>query len=156
MNFSQKLQNLRNGKNLSQEELAEIMNVSRQSVSKWELGQSFPEIEKLIDISNYFGVSIDSLVKDEKVEAENEKIETKVSERISEQNNKLPIRVKRKIYLALCTMCNSICIINLSTLHLSNNIYEIISRGMISVVGITCAFIGLRKLKKRYGSIFDW
>lgn len=156
MSFSQKLQNLRNGKNLSQEELAEIMNVSRQSVSKWELGQSFPEIEKLIDISNYFGVSVDSLVKDEKAVVENEKTETKVSEKISEQNNKLPIGVKRKIFLALCIICNMICFASISTLYLCNNRYEVISRGVMSVVGIICSLIGLRKLKKKYGSIFDW
>ncbi|MGH4122913.1 MAG: helix-turn-helix domain-containing protein [Clostridium sp.] len=44
MSFSEKLQGLRKEKTLSQEQLAELLNVSRQSVSKWEYGQTYPEI----------------------------------------------------------------------------------------------------------------
>lgn len=50
---------------LSQEELAEKMNVSRQAVSKWESAQSIPEIEKLLQLSRLFGVTTDYLLKDE-------------------------------------------------------------------------------------------
>ena len=50
---------------LSQEELAEKMNVSRQAVSKWEGGQSIPEIEKILQLSSLFGVTTDYLLKDE-------------------------------------------------------------------------------------------
>jgi transcriptional regulator with XRE-family HTH domain len=64
MNFSEKLQKLRKGKNLSQEQLAEELNVSRQAVSKWESGQGYPEIDKLILISDFFNVSLDALLKD--------------------------------------------------------------------------------------------
>lgn len=64
MNFSQKILELRKEKRLSQEQLAELLNVSRQTVSKWELGQSVPEFEKLILISNYFNISLDDLLKD--------------------------------------------------------------------------------------------
>lgn len=64
MSFSKKLQNLRKEKGLSQEKLAEIVGVSRQAISKWELGQSYPEMDKLIILSDIFGVSIDSLIKD--------------------------------------------------------------------------------------------
>lgn len=65
MVFAEKLQTLRKGKGLSQEALAEAVGVSRQAVSKWESGQAYPEIDKLVSISNLFSVSIDSLVKDE-------------------------------------------------------------------------------------------
>lgn len=51
---------------LSQEELAEKMNVSRQAVSKWEGNQSIPEIEKILQLSSLFGVSTDYLLKNEK------------------------------------------------------------------------------------------
>ena len=57
MFFSDKLRLLRTQANLSQEDLADELHVSRQSVSKWESGISFPEIEKLISISDYFHVS---------------------------------------------------------------------------------------------------
>ncbi|MDO4156742.1 MAG: helix-turn-helix transcriptional regulator [Oscillospiraceae bacterium] len=64
MIFSDKLRLLRNQAGLSQEGLADKLNVSRQSVSKWESGISFPEIEKIIAISELFHVSIDSLLKE--------------------------------------------------------------------------------------------
>lgn len=65
MTFAQKLQELRKGAGLSQEELAERLGVSRQSVSKWELGQAYPETEKIIEISRMFDVSLDVLLKGE-------------------------------------------------------------------------------------------
>lgn len=64
MNFGAKLQNLRKTEGLSQEALAEKLNVSRQAVSKWETGEGYPEMDKLILISDLFGVSIDYLIKD--------------------------------------------------------------------------------------------
>lgn len=64
MNFSEKLQILRKEKRLSQEGLAEKLNVSRQAVSKWESGQSFPELDKIIILSDIFSVTVDELVKD--------------------------------------------------------------------------------------------
>lgn len=62
MNFSEKLYELRKKEGFSQEELAEKVNVSRQTVSKWEMGQSTPEMEKLIILSDIFNISIDELV----------------------------------------------------------------------------------------------
>ena len=53
---------LRQNAHLSQEEFAELFRVSRQSVQKWENGLAKPELEKLVDIANYFGVSLDSLI----------------------------------------------------------------------------------------------
>lgn len=65
MRFCEKLARLRKETNLSQEGLAERVGVSRQSVAKWESGESFPEVEKLIQLSRHFAVSIDSLLKDD-------------------------------------------------------------------------------------------
>ena len=65
MTFAQRLQEMRKGAGLSQEELAERLGVSRQSVSKWELGQAYPETEKIIELSRMFGVSLDVLLKGE-------------------------------------------------------------------------------------------
>lgn len=64
MNFPQKLQEYRRKEKLSQEDLAHRLGVSRQSVSKWEQGLSFPETEKLIELSTMMGLSIDCLLKD--------------------------------------------------------------------------------------------
>ena len=57
MEFSEKLLTLRKAKNLTQEELAEKLNVSRQSVSKWESGQAVPELDKIVAISAVFDVT---------------------------------------------------------------------------------------------------
>lgn len=65
MNLGENLQNIRKRKNLSQEELADKLNVSRQSVSKWESGSSYPEIEKIITICEIFQCSMDELIKGE-------------------------------------------------------------------------------------------
>ena len=62
MEFNKKLYELRKQKGISQEELSEKLNVSRQTLSKWELGTSTPDMEKLIAISNYFEISLDELV----------------------------------------------------------------------------------------------
>lgn len=65
MEFREKLQILRTQMKLSQEELAELLHLSRQSVTKWENGQSFPDIQNLIQLSGIFKVTIDRLVKEE-------------------------------------------------------------------------------------------
>lgn len=64
MTFSEKLSCLRRRQGLSQEQLAGRLGVTRQSVSKWESGQAFPEIGKLIALSELFRVSVDYLVRD--------------------------------------------------------------------------------------------
>lgn len=63
MKFHEKLQNLRKEKLMTQEELAEKLNVSRQAVSKWESNQTMPETDKIIQIANLFDVSLDYLLK---------------------------------------------------------------------------------------------
>lgn len=73
MTFSEKLLLIRKQKGLSQEQLAEMLDVSRQSVSKWETQQTLPEPNKLVLISNIFDVSIDQLLKDDlSINEENE------------------------------------------------------------------------------------
>ena len=65
MEFNNKLYELRKQKGFSQEELANRLNVSRQTVSKWEVGESTPDMEKLVAISDLFEISLDELVKGE-------------------------------------------------------------------------------------------
>ncbi len=64
MALPEKLYTLRKKSGLSQEQLAEALNVSRQAISKWEGGSAMPESDKLLALSNYFGVSLDYLLKD--------------------------------------------------------------------------------------------
>ena len=65
MNFSEKLSKLRKEKNYTQEQLAELLGVSRQAVSKWESGTAYPETATLIEIGKLFDCSMDYLLKDE-------------------------------------------------------------------------------------------
>lgn len=62
MEFSNKLMELRKEKGWSQEELGNKIDVSRQTVSKWELGQTTPEMNKLIEISRLFQITVDELI----------------------------------------------------------------------------------------------
>lgn len=74
MIFADKLIQLRKKSGWSQEELAGQMDVTRQSVSKWESAQSIPDLEKIIRLSELFGVSLDYLLKDELEEEGNLKL----------------------------------------------------------------------------------
>ena len=67
MEFHEKLQELRKRRNLTQEELAEALFVSRTAVSKWESGRGYPSIDSLKMISGFFSVSIDDLLSGEKL-----------------------------------------------------------------------------------------
>lgn len=66
MNFADKLKELRKSKNMSQEQLAEKLYVSRQAITKWENGTGLPDIENIVAISNLFNESLDSLLSEEK------------------------------------------------------------------------------------------
>lgn len=75
MGFAERLYDLRNNYQMSQAQLAEELNVSRQTVSKWELGAAFPEIDKLIKISDLYHVSIDYLLKESNPQEERETLD---------------------------------------------------------------------------------
>ena len=77
MEFSEKLQELRKSRSMTQEELAESLFVSRTAISKWESGRGYPSIDSLKEISRFFSVTIDDLIcSDEMVTvAENDKKE---------------------------------------------------------------------------------
>ena len=62
MNFSDNLKQIRKEHNLSQEQIAEQLGVSRQSVSKWESGQAYPEMDKMIQLCQMFNLNIDDLL----------------------------------------------------------------------------------------------
>jgi len=63
MNISDRIQSLRKSKGMSQEQLADAVGVSRQSVSKWESEQATPDLEKIMAMSELFGVTTDYILK---------------------------------------------------------------------------------------------
>ena len=104
MEFNNKLYELRKQKGFSQEELANRLNVSRQTVSKWEVGDSTPDMEKLVAMSDLFGISLDELVLDKAPEpapapvvqpAKSElysEIKTDIKEKVLTDKNKKKVR----------------------------------------------------------------
>ena len=68
MTLSEKIYELRTQHNLSQGDLANELNVSRQSISKWENGNSTPDLEKIVKLAEIFNVSLDELIKNEEKE----------------------------------------------------------------------------------------
>ena len=73
MNLSENLKKIRKENNLSQEQLAEKLSVSRQSVSKWESGQAYPEMDKVLQLCKLFNVSVDDLLNQDVSELNNNK-----------------------------------------------------------------------------------
>lgn len=63
MILGQRIKEEREKKGLTQEDLASTLNISRQAISKWELGTAYPDIERLIELSEFFNISLDSLIK---------------------------------------------------------------------------------------------
>ncbi|WP_407946254.1 helix-turn-helix domain-containing protein [Peribacillus butanolivorans] len=66
MELGEHLQKLREQKNMSREELAQEMNVSRQAVYKWENNKGYPDIENLIKLSELYEITLDELIKNDR------------------------------------------------------------------------------------------
>ena len=145
MILAYKIIRLRKKNGWSQEELAEKMNVSRQSVSKWEGAQTIPDLEKLLQLSTLFGVTTDYLLKDE-IEDEELSDDTSsgtVVKRISieEANAYIEQRKKAACRIALATfMCiiSPITLIELSIL--SEQPGAIVTEMTAGAVGLTVLF----------------
>lgn len=129
MKFHEKLLKLRKEKGLSQEELGMEMQVSRQTISKWESGQSYPDFTKLVMLSDYFDMTLDELVKDLDVQEvrenplTNEKIDSiyRISQEVdSVLQNKTAKNVGKGICWFLIGSCIFLCVVFLVSfiLHL--------------------------------------
>ena len=86
MSFKDNLKTIRKENYISQEDLAEMLGVSRQAVSKWELGEGYPEVDKLLIISKKLNVSLDRLMGDEDIKVSEEKKGTPGAIRIISPN----------------------------------------------------------------------
>ena len=99
MNFSEKLLTLRKAKDLTQEQLAEKLNVSRQSVSRWESGQATPELEKIIALSVIFDVTTDYLLKSSEIDDLSVK-----TEMLEKQQQQMLFREQRQHRIWACIL----------------------------------------------------
>lgn len=99
MKIGEKISKLRRENNYTQEQLAEILSVSRQSVSKWETDLTYPETEKIIALSKLFGCSTDYLLKDDADESGRE-VKVKIVEVDSGERNREYINSLLLTYLS--------------------------------------------------------
>lgn len=99
MDFSEKLFTLRKAKDLTQEQLAEKLNVSRQSVSKWESAQAVPELDKIVAMSAVFDVTTDYLLKSSEID--DLSVKTEMLER---QQQQMLIREQKQEKIRRCVL----------------------------------------------------
>ena len=100
MGFKERVKEIRKGMGLSQEKFAEKIHVSRQAVTKWECGESYPDIEKLIEVSKVFKISIDKLLKDEEncIEKNEGEKEASISKKDRSEIIKFLCKAKKETY----------------------------------------------------------
>lgn len=142
MIFADKLIRLRKRIGWSQEELAEKMNVSRQAVSKWESAQTIPDLQKLLQLSQLFGVTTDYLLKDEIEDEEftNEDFESLVKRVSLEEAN--TYMEKRKGDSNRISLGTFLCILSPVPLLIMSGMTELgFSEHIGSVIGLTALFI---------------
>lgn len=99
MDFSEKLLTLRKAKNLTQEQLAEKLNISRQSISKWESRQAVPELEKIVALSAIFDVTTDYLLKSSEIDDLSVKTEI-----LEKQQQQMLMREQKQSQIFGCIM----------------------------------------------------
>ncbi|RHR28768.1 XRE family transcriptional regulator [Clostridium sp. AF19-22AC] len=99
MNFSEKLLALRKSRDLTQEQLAEKLDVSRQSISKWESGQAVPELEKIVALSGLFDVTIDYLLKPSEIDELSIK-----TEMLEKQQEQMLVRERKRTKMIHCIL----------------------------------------------------
>lgn len=116
MELSQKLQNRRKDLKLTQEEVAEKIHVSRQTISNWETGRTLPDINSLVLISDIYDISLDALIKEDKKMIKKLSVDTKEAENwfvfsslfcnvfalfVAFQGSELPIKVTMILLIML-------------------------------------------------------
>lgn len=125
MILADKLVQLRKKSGMSQEDLAEKMNVSRQAVSKWEGAQSIPDLDKILQLSELYGVTTDYLLKDS-VESEEfigKDIDTNIRKvTLEEANEFLALRKTASVRIAIATF---LCILSVTPLFILGSMSEL-------------------------------
>lgn len=105
MSLGEKLLSLRKKKGLSQEEVADILHVTRQTVSKWETDQSMPDFDKVVPICNLYEISTDELFK------EGEKSVAVEVEPVADCKNYSMEYAHKKLYLLRLLLCYIFCLL---------------------------------------------
>jgi len=134
MSIGEKIYELRKKKNMSQEELANVLNVSRQTISKWELGESNPDFDKIVPLCNFFNISTDEFLR-----GSNPVLEEKI-ERVSKKNKALTFSLCIIIFFVMC-----ILVIVFDSIGANDAIIAIISLASIGAISVILVYTFLSK-----------
>lgn len=145
MIISEKIVELRKKMNWSQEDLAEKLEVSRQSVSKWESSQSIPDMDKIVKLSTLFSVSTDYLLKDDY------RIEEPVSSPVSNDSALRKVSLEeavefmdiRKRRAPLLSLCSSLCVVSPIPLIFISGIENIAAPVVGAGVGVILVLVAI-------------
>ena len=125
MNFGEKLTNLRKQKGLSQEELGEKLDVTRQTISKWELGQTSPDTAKLTEIANFFEVGVNELTNEEEIKLEGDAIKN------TEEKKKTPAGIIILIIVLVVALLGVVYFITTSIINgITNGAKKVVDSGV--------------------------
>lgn len=146
MDFSEKLTKLRKANNLTQEQLAEQLDVSRQSISKWESGQAVPELDKIVVLSSVFNVTTDYLIKPSEIDELS--VKTELLEK--QQQNMLAREKKRTVTQQCILYCVGIYLIFFAAYFIGRFYFEIWNPSVILaeflIATALAIFVGIRHI----------
>lgn len=133
MDLGKKIIEMRKNKNLSQEQLAETLNVSRQTISNWENGRFYPDIDALVKISKYFNIALDDLLASDSNVLKHLKVSTDI------------VRSNKNILYAIILNIFLIILFVITGILLEESIAIIITIFTISIISFSYLFYQIIK-----------
>lgn len=132
MTIGEKIQNLRKQRGMSQEQLAEALGVSRQAVSKWEAGQSVPDIDKIISICDYFGVTTDYILRNaEMTQSQHEVAQNAYNMSEKELDENIKKKQRSALLLAIAIVLYILCVV--PVIIIENDVGTVLMFVMVAV-----------------------
>lgn len=132
MTIGEKIQNLRKQRGMSQEQLAEALGVSRQAVSKWEAEQSVPDIDKIISICDYFGVTTDYILRNaEMTESQHEVAQNAYNISEKELDENIKKKQQSALLLAIAIVLYILCVV--PVIIIKNDVGTVLMFVMVAV-----------------------
>ena len=137
MNLGEKIYELRKQQNLSQEELGDKLNVSRQTISKWERNESTPDLDKIVPLCDLFNLSVDELLQVKKIE----KSKSEMQSSSKTYPMKKLLRISSVILFAIAILAIPLML----EFKLSDNLMAIMTVGLLFA---DCLLLTLSCIKK--------
>ena len=151
MTLGENIVRLRTQKNWSQGDLADALEISRQSVSKWETDASIPELDKLLKLSELFGVTLDELVRGEEVPKTETALPAAQTVPVSFAPQATPEREKRRTIAGTVLLCTGAVILVFCLLLTGNLLSGLLFASPFLICGIICFAV-----KRRVGLCCGW